>query len=96
MEGLGLGLPFDYSAWDVKCSWSLLDRLLCWTPSLRRVQLIHSLSNWLFPLQAKTLVEWVDPDAEKQIPVWWIVVAVLAGLLLFAVLIIIFWKVSKI
>ncbi|XP_066485334.1 integrin alpha-IIb [Tiliqua scincoides] len=41
---------------------------------------------------AKTLVEWVNPDAEKQIPVWWIVVAVLAGLLLFAVLIIIFWK----
>ncbi|KAJ6660498.1 hypothetical protein lerEdw1_017495 [Lerista edwardsae] len=41
---------------------------------------------------AKTLVEWVNPNAEKKIPVWWIAVAVLAGLLLFAILIIIFWK----
>ncbi|XP_026574063.1 integrin alpha-IIb [Pseudonaja textilis] len=41
---------------------------------------------------AKTLVEWVDPDAERDIPIWWIVTAVLVGLLLLAVSIIVLWK----
>ncbi|XP_067326188.1 integrin alpha-IIb [Anolis sagrei] len=41
---------------------------------------------------AKTRVEWVNPDAERKIPVWWIIVAVLVGLLLLAAFIIILWK----
>ncbi|KAG8139851.1 hypothetical protein E2320_002594 [Naja naja] len=41
---------------------------------------------------AKTLVEWVNPDAEKDIPIWCIVTAVLVGLLLLAVSIIVLWK----
>ncbi|XP_061444215.1 integrin alpha-IIb isoform X2 [Rhineura floridana] len=41
---------------------------------------------------AKTLVEWVDPDAERDIPAWWIIAAVLVGLLLLALFIIILWK----
>ncbi|XP_029143057.1 integrin alpha-IIb [Protobothrops mucrosquamatus] len=41
---------------------------------------------------ATTLVEWVNPDAERDIPVWWIVTAVLVGLLLLAVSIIVLWK----
>ncbi|KAH0626954.1 hypothetical protein JD844_002277 [Phrynosoma platyrhinos] len=41
---------------------------------------------------AKTLVERVNPDAEREIPVWWIIVAVLVGLLLLVAFIIILWK----
>ncbi|XP_042330649.1 integrin alpha-IIb [Sceloporus undulatus] len=41
---------------------------------------------------AETLVERVNPDAEREIPVWWIIVAVLVGLLLLATFIIILWK----
>ncbi|XP_053119523.1 integrin alpha-IIb [Hemicordylus capensis] len=43
---------------------------------------------------ASTLVERVNPDAERHIPVWWIIGAVLSGLLLLATLIIIFWKIG--
>ncbi|XP_034271937.1 integrin alpha-IIb isoform X1 [Pantherophis guttatus] len=41
---------------------------------------------------AKTLVEWVNPDAERDIPIWWILTAVLVGLFLLAVFIIVLWK----
>nr|XP_020653631.1 integrin alpha-IIb [Pogona vitticeps] len=41
---------------------------------------------------AKTLVERVNPDAERDIPVWWVIVAVVVGLLLLAAFIIILWK----
>ncbi|XP_070584078.1 integrin alpha-IIb isoform X2 [Erythrolamprus reginae] len=41
---------------------------------------------------AKTLVEWVDPDAERDIPIWWILTAVLVGLFLLAVSSIVLWK----
>ncbi|XP_058039830.1 integrin alpha-IIb isoform X2 [Ahaetulla prasina] len=41
---------------------------------------------------AKTLVEWVNPDAERDIPTWWILTAVLVGLFLLAVSIIVLWK----
>ncbi|XP_039187232.1 integrin alpha-IIb isoform X4 [Crotalus tigris] len=41
---------------------------------------------------AKTLVEWVNPDAERDIPVWWIITAVSVGLLLLAVSVIVLWK----
>ncbi|XP_077171824.1 integrin alpha-IIb [Paroedura picta] len=41
---------------------------------------------------AETSVERLNSDAEKNIPVWWIVVAVLAGLLLLAAFIVLLWK----
>ncbi|XP_060111252.1 integrin alpha-IIb [Heteronotia binoei] len=41
---------------------------------------------------AETLVERLNPDAEKSIPVWWIVAAVLAGLFLLAASITLLWK----
>lgn len=46
--------------------------------------------------QVHTWVERVNPDAERSIPVWWIIVAVLAGLVLLAAFITILWKVRKI
>uniref|UniRef100_A0A8D0BJG4 Integrin subunit alpha 2b n=1 Tax=Salvator merianae TaxID=96440 RepID=A0A8D0BJG4_SALMN len=41
---------------------------------------------------AKTLVEWVDPAAERSIPVWWVIIGLLVGLLLLAAFIFILWK----
>ncbi|XP_063156602.1 integrin alpha-IIb isoform X2 [Candoia aspera] len=41
---------------------------------------------------AETLVEWVNPDAERDIPIWWIITAVLVGLFLLAVFVIVLWK----
>uniref|UniRef100_A0A8D0GVU0 Integrin subunit alpha 2b n=1 Tax=Sphenodon punctatus TaxID=8508 RepID=A0A8D0GVU0_SPHPU len=41
---------------------------------------------------AETRVEWVNPDAERKIPIWWVVGAVLTGLLLLAVLAVVLWK----
>nr|XP_056719720.1 integrin alpha-IIb [Euleptes europaea] len=41
---------------------------------------------------AETLVERLNPAAEKNIPVWWIVAAVLTGLFLLAAFIVLFWK----
>nr|XP_034992360.1 integrin alpha-IIb isoform X2 [Zootoca vivipara] len=40
----------------------------------------------------KTLVEWVDPAAERDIPVWWIIAAIVAGLFLLAIFIFVLWK----
>ncbi|XP_053216463.1 integrin alpha-IIb [Podarcis raffonei] len=40
----------------------------------------------------KTLVEWVDPAAERDIPVWWIIAAIVVGLFLLAIFIIVLWK----
>ncbi|XP_015267822.1 PREDICTED: integrin alpha-IIb-like, partial [Gekko japonicus] len=43
-------------------------------------------------ISAETLVERLDPDAEKSIPAWWIIAAVLAGLFLLAASITLLWK----
>ncbi|KAL6476784.1 hypothetical protein MHYP_G00152830 [Metynnis hypsauchen] len=42
--------------------------------------------------QTNTTVVWRSPDGQKEMPVWWILVSVIAGLLLLAMLSIIFWK----
>ncbi|TRY96488.1 hypothetical protein DNTS_031539, partial [Danionella cerebrum] len=44
--------------------------------------------------ETRTHIVWRRPDGQEEIPVWWIVVAVFAGLLLLAALSIIFWKVG--
>ncbi|KAI1884130.1 hypothetical protein AGOR_G00223280 [Albula goreensis] len=44
--------------------------------------------------ETQTSVVWRTPDGEKEVPVWWIVVAVISGLLLLALLNFIFWKVG--
>ncbi|KYO46606.1 integrin alpha-V isoform C [Alligator mississippiensis] len=41
---------------------------------------------------ADTKLLWVSPDGKKEIPTWWIVLAVLAGLLLLAIFIFVMWK----
>ncbi|XP_078501292.1 integrin alpha-IIb isoform X2 [Lissotriton helveticus] len=41
-----------------------------------------------------TRVLWVNPDGEKAIPTWWIILGVLAGLLLLAVFIFVMWKIG--
>ncbi|XP_029429548.1 integrin alpha-IIb [Rhinatrema bivittatum] len=41
---------------------------------------------------AATQVLWVSPGGEAEIPTWWIIVGVLAGLLLLAIFIFIMWK----
>uniref|UniRef100_A0A3B4C857 Integrin alpha-2 domain-containing protein n=1 Tax=Pygocentrus nattereri TaxID=42514 RepID=A0A3B4C857_PYGNA len=42
--------------------------------------------------ETNTTVVWRSPDGQKEMPVWWILVSVIAGLLLLAMLSIIFWK----
>ncbi|XP_039596497.1 integrin alpha-IIb [Polypterus senegalus] len=44
--------------------------------------------------ETQTGVVWVTPDNAKEVPVWWIIVAVIGGLILLALLIYIFWKVG--
>ncbi|XP_038836274.1 integrin alpha-IIb-like [Salvelinus namaycush] len=44
--------------------------------------------------ETQTSVVWRAPDGEKEVPVWWIAVAVLSGLFLLALLALIFWKVG--
>ncbi|XP_036408000.1 integrin alpha-IIb isoform X1 [Megalops cyprinoides] len=44
--------------------------------------------------KTNTSVVWRRPDGEKEVPVWWIVVAIIAGLFLLTLLIFIFWKVG--
>uniref|UniRef100_A0A8C7FB50 Integrin, alpha 2b n=1 Tax=Oncorhynchus kisutch TaxID=8019 RepID=A0A8C7FB50_ONCKI len=44
--------------------------------------------------ETQTSVVWRAPDGEKEVPVWWIVVAVVSGLFLLALLALIFWKVG--
>ncbi|XP_053309951.1 integrin alpha-IIb [Spea bombifrons] len=41
---------------------------------------------------ADTKVLWVSPDGQKEIPLWWIIVGVLGGLLILALFIFIMWK----
>ncbi|KAM4691933.1 integrin alpha-IIb [Rhinophrynus dorsalis] len=41
---------------------------------------------------ADTQVQWVSPDGQKEIPLWWIIVGVLGGLLILALFIVIMWK----
>ncbi|CAB1341530.1 unnamed protein product [Coregonus sp. 'balchen'] len=44
--------------------------------------------------EIQTSVVWRAPDGEKEVPVWWIIVAVVSGLFLLALLALIFWKVG--
>ncbi|KAL4657818.1 integrin alpha-IIb-like [Arapaima gigas] len=44
--------------------------------------------------ETHTAVVWRSPDGEKEVPVWWIVVAIITGLLLLALVIFICWKVG--
>ncbi|XP_056095837.1 integrin alpha-IIb [Rhinichthys klamathensis goyatoka] len=44
--------------------------------------------------QTHTNIVWRRPDGQEEVPVWWIVVSVIAGLLLLAALSTIFWKVG--
>ncbi|XP_023691240.1 integrin alpha-IIb isoform X2 [Paramormyrops kingsleyae] len=44
--------------------------------------------------ETHTKVVWRTPDGEKKVPVWWIVVAIIAGLLLLALLNFILWKIG--
>ncbi|XP_018619819.2 integrin alpha-IIb [Scleropages formosus] len=44
--------------------------------------------------ETHTAVVWRSPDGEKEVPVWWIVVAVISGLLLLALIIFILQKVG--
>ncbi|XP_072270748.1 integrin alpha-IIb-like [Pyxicephalus adspersus] len=41
---------------------------------------------------AETLVQWVTPDGQKDIPVWWIIRAIFGGLLILALFVIAMWK----
>uniref|UniRef100_A0A8C5QNM2 Integrin subunit alpha 2b n=1 Tax=Leptobrachium leishanense TaxID=445787 RepID=A0A8C5QNM2_9ANUR len=40
----------------------------------------------------ETNVLWVSPDGQKEIPLWWIIVGLLAGLLVLALFIFVMWK----
>ncbi|KAM9457395.1 integrin alpha-IIb [Clarias gariepinus] len=42
--------------------------------------------------ETNTSVVWRNPDGPENVPVWWIVVSIIAGLLLLALLSFIFWK----
>uniref|UniRef100_W5N6U3 Integrin, alpha 2b n=1 Tax=Lepisosteus oculatus TaxID=7918 RepID=W5N6U3_LEPOC len=42
--------------------------------------------------ETQTAVEWRALEGEKEVPVWWIVVAIVAGLFLLALFSFIFWK----
>ncbi|XP_073463238.1 integrin alpha-IIb-like isoform X2 [Aquarana catesbeiana] len=42
--------------------------------------------------QAVTVVQWVTPDGQKEIPMWWIILGVLGGLLILALFIFVMWK----
>uniref|UniRef100_A0A671LTC5 Integrin alpha-8-like n=1 Tax=Sinocyclocheilus anshuiensis TaxID=1608454 RepID=A0A671LTC5_9TELE len=44
--------------------------------------------------ETHTNIVWRRPDGQEEVPVWWIVVSVIAGLLLLAALSTIFWKVG--
>ncbi|XP_060757881.1 integrin alpha-IIb isoform X2 [Neoarius graeffei] len=44
--------------------------------------------------ETNTTVVWRHPDGPKEVPLWWIVVSIIAGFLLLALLSIIFWKVG--
>ncbi|XP_056607795.1 integrin alpha-IIb [Triplophysa dalaica] len=44
--------------------------------------------------ETHTNIVWRRPDGQEEVPVWWIVVSIIAGLLLLAALNIIFWKVG--
>ncbi|NP_001088223.1 integrin, alpha 2b (platelet glycoprotein IIb of IIb/IIIa complex, antigen CD41), gene 2 L homeolog precursor [Xenopus laevis] len=41
---------------------------------------------------ANTTVLWVSPDGQKEIPLWWIIVGALGGLLLLALFVFVMWK----
>ncbi|XP_035254562.1 integrin alpha-IIb [Anguilla anguilla] len=73
------------------------DYVLHSTASFQVLSFVSKIQPKEFPRgQAKTQtsVVWRSPDGEKEVPVWWIVVAIIAGLLLLAVLNFIFWKVG--
>lgn len=53
------------------------------------------LKNWSGP-QVVTPVVWNKPDVENSVPLWIIILAILAGLLLLALLIYVLYKVSDV
>ncbi|XP_040187754.1 integrin alpha-IIb-like [Rana temporaria] len=42
--------------------------------------------------QAVTVVQWVTLDGQKEIPMWWIILGVLGGLLILALFVFVMWK----
>lgn len=42
--------------------------------------------------EANTSVVWRRPDGQEEVPLWWVVLSIIAGLLLLALLSVIFWK----
>ncbi|KAK3553130.1 hypothetical protein QTP86_031707 [Hemibagrus guttatus] len=44
--------------------------------------------------ETNTSVVWRRPDGQEEVPLWWIVVSIIAGLLLLALLSVIFWKIG--
>ncbi|KAM8945811.1 integrin alpha-IIb [Pelodytes ibericus] len=54
-----------------------------------RIQPMTMLAN---ETSTDTRVLWVSPDGQKEIPLWWIIVGVLGGLLILALFIFIMWK----
>ncbi|XP_063315385.1 integrin alpha-IIb-like [Pelobates fuscus] len=41
---------------------------------------------------AQTSVLWISPDGQKEVPLWWVIVGVLAGLLILALFVFVMWK----
>ncbi|XP_069808129.1 integrin alpha-IIb isoform X2 [Dendropsophus ebraccatus] len=41
---------------------------------------------------ADLVVQWITPDGQKEIPLWWIILGALGGLLILALFIFVFWK----
>lgn len=41
---------------------------------------------------ADLVVQWVTPDGQKEVPLWWIILGLLGGLLILALFIFIMWK----
>ncbi|KAM3923872.1 integrin alpha-IIb [Leptodactylus fuscus] len=54
-----------------------------------RIQPAALISN---KTSADLVVQWVTPDGQKEIPLWWIILGVLGGLLILALFIFIMWK----
>ncbi|KAJ8251806.1 hypothetical protein GJAV_G00225630 [Gymnothorax javanicus] len=73
------------------------DYVLYSTASYRVLSFVSKIQPDKLPsgqAQTQTSVVWRRPDGEQEVPVWWIVVAIIAGLVLLAVLNFIFWKVG--
>ncbi|KAG9474354.1 hypothetical protein GDO78_004576 [Eleutherodactylus coqui] len=54
-----------------------------------RIQPTAFISN---ETSADLVVQWVTPDGQKDIPLWWIILGILGGLLILALFIFVMWK----